>query len=118
VAGQGGDPDAELATARESDVVTAATDGVIRRLDALAVGQAVWRLGAGRARQEDPVSPTAGVLCRAKVGDVVRAGDPVLELLTDEAQRFVDAREALADAIEIGPEAAAPRPLIVDTIEP
>jgi thymidine phosphorylase len=118
VAGQGGDPDAELATAREGDVVVAATDGVIRRLDALAVGQAAWRLGAGRARQEDPVSPTAGVLCRAKVGDVVRAGQPVLELLTDDAERFVDAREALADAIEIGPEAATPRPLIVDTIEP
>src|SRR5262245_64484852 len=52
---QGGDPDATLPTARESHVVTAGTDGVLTRLDALAVGVAAWRLGAGRGGTEDPV---------------------------------------------------------------
>jgi thymidine phosphorylase len=116
VSAQGGDPDALLPTAAETDLVSAGTGGVIRRLDALAVGQAAWRLGAGRARKEDPVSPTAGVLCRAKVGDRVRAGDPILELLTDEPERFADARSALENAIEIGSEPAEPRPLILETI--
>lgn len=116
VSAQGGDPDAPLLTASETDVVRAETDGVIRRLDALAVGQAVWRLGAGRARKEDPVSPTAGIMCRAKVGDRVRAGDPILDLLTDEAHRFADARAALDGAIEIGPEPAPERPLVLETI--
>jgi thymidine phosphorylase len=116
VSAQGGDPDAPLLTASETDVVRAETDGVIRRLDALAVGQAVWRLGAGRARKEDPVSPTAGIMCRAKVGDRVRAGDPILDLLTDEAHRFADARAALDGAIEIGREPAPERPLVLETI--
>jgi thymidine phosphorylase len=116
VSAQGGDPDAPLLTASETDVVRAETDGVIRRLDALAVGQAVWRLGAGRARKEDPVSPTAGIMCRAKVGDRVRAGDPILDLLTDEAHRFADARAALVGAIEIGREPAPERPLVLETI--
>ena len=91
---------------------------MIRRLDAMAVGRAAWRLGAGRAHKEDTVSATAGVLCEAKVGDRVRAGDPVLELHTDEPERFADARAALELAVEIGPEPAPPRPLIVDTITP
>jgi thymidine phosphorylase len=116
VSGQGGDPDAPLPSASETDVVTAEADGVIRRLDALAVGQAVWRLGAGRARKEDPVSPTAGIMCRAKVGDRVSAGDPILELLTDEPDKFADARAALVGAIEIGPEPAPERPLVLETI--
>ena len=116
VAGQGGDPDAPLPKAQENDIVTADTGGYIRRLDALSVGQAAWRLGAGRSRKEDPVSPTAGVLCRAKVGETVTAGQAILELLTDEPERFADAREALEDAIEIGPEPADPRPLVLESI--
>jgi thymidine phosphorylase len=57
---QGGDPDAPLPTAQERHVVSAPADGVLVQLDALAVGIAAWRLGAGRARKEDPVSASAG----------------------------------------------------------
>jgi thymidine phosphorylase len=84
----------------------------------MAVGVAAWRLGAGRARKEDAVSATAGVVCHAKVGDGVRAGEPVLELRADDPTRFDAAREALADAWTLGPDPADPGPLILDRITP
>ena len=118
VAAQGGDPDAPLPVATENDIVNADADGVLQRLDARAVGVAAWRLGAGRARKEDSVSATAGVICHAKVGDVVRAGQPLLELRTDESHRFASAREALADGWTIGPDPATPGPLVLDRITP
>jgi thymidine phosphorylase len=116
VAAQGGDPDAPLPVAAEQEVLSADADGVVQRLDAMAVGVAAWRLGAGRARKEDAVSATAGVICHAKVGDPVRPGDPVLELRADDPTRFAAAREALADAWTLGPDPAEPGPLILDRI--
>ena len=77
---------------------------------------AAWRLGAGRARKEDDVSATAGVICHAKVGDTVRTGQPLLELRADEADRFAAAHEALDGAWSIGPEPATPPTLILDRI--
>ena len=99
-----------------ADVVTAAQAGWLRRLDARAVGVAAWRLGAGRARKEDPVSAVAGVLCLAKPGEQVEAGQPVLELRSDDQSRFARARAALADAIEIGPDPPAVSPLVIERI--
>ena len=116
IVAQGGDPDAPLAQARHAEKVTAADTGWLRRLDALAVGVAAWRLGAGRARKEDPVSPSAGVVCLAKPGEWVEAGQPVLELRADDESRFGRARDALAGGIEIGPEPAAARPLVIERI--
>jgi thymidine phosphorylase len=77
---------------------------------------AAWRLGAGRARKEDAVSATAGVICHAKVGDRVTAGQPLLELRTDEADRFGGAREALEGAWTIGSGPATPPALVLDRI--
>ena len=114
VAAQGGDPDAPLPVAAENDVLVAESDGVVQRLDAMAVGVAAWRLGAGRARKEDAVSATAGVICHAKVGDTVRAGDPVLELRADDPSRFAAAHDALDGACTIGPDPATPGPLVLD----
>jgi thymidine phosphorylase len=113
---QGGDPDAILPTARHVHIVEAPTDGVLRRMDAYPVGLAAWRLGAGRARKEDPVQSAAGILCLAKPGEPVRAGTPLLELHTDTPDAVPSALDALRDAIEIGPEAPEPTPLIIDTI--
>ncbi|MET0881497.1 MAG: thymidine phosphorylase, partial [Acidimicrobiales bacterium] len=118
VAAQGGDPDAPLPVAAENEVLTAGGDGIVQRLDAMAVGVAAWRLGAGRARKEDDVSATAGVICHAKVGDRVRAGDPVLELRADDPSRFAAAREALTDAWTLGADPADSGPLILDRITP
>ena len=88
VAAQGGDPDAPLPRAAVVDIVGAPASGVVTRLDARAVGIAAWRLGAGRARKEDPVSAAAGVVCRAKVGEPVQKGEPLLELHTDDPARL------------------------------
>ncbi len=85
---QGGDPDATLPTARETHVVTAPASGVLSRLDALAVGMAAWRLGAGRARKEDPVQAGAGVEMHAKPGDEVTEGQPLMTLHTDDTGPF------------------------------
>ncbi len=116
IAAQGGDPDAPLPRARHSEEVTAAESGWLRGLDARAVGVAAWRLGAGRARKEDPVSASAGVLCLAKPGERVEVGQPVLELRADDEFRFARAREALAGAVQIGPEPPAAVPLVIERI--
>jgi len=113
---QGGDPDAELPIARETDVITAERDGVLQSLDALAVGEAAWRLGAGRARKEHAVQPGAGVVLHAKPGARVRAGQPLITLHTDTPERFGRAREVLANAYTIGDTAPAERELILDRI--
>jgi thymidine phosphorylase len=118
ITAQGGDPDAPLPGARESHDVLAPSTGVLTSLDAFGVGVAAWRLGAGRARKEDPVSPGAGVICHAKPGDRVTRGQPLLTLYTDEAPRFARALEALDGAIEITPDGAGVdlQPLILGRI--
>jgi thymidine phosphorylase len=103
VAAQGGDPDAPLPQAAARRLVPAPESGWLGRLDARVVGEAAWRLGAGRARKEDPVSAAAGVRCLAKPGEQVTRGQPVLELLADDEARFGRALEALAGGIEVSP---------------
>lgn len=115
IAVQGGDPDAPLPRARETHTVVAPAAGVLTRLDALAVGTAAWRLGAGRARKEDPVSAAAGVVLHAKPGDQVSAGQPLLDLHTDDSARFDSALAALNGAYDIG-GIFAPSPLVDERI--
>lgn len=101
---QGGDPDAALPVARETHVVVAERDGVLLEQRALPFGVAAWRLGAGRARQQDAVQHAAGIDLHAKPGDRVRAGQPLLTLSADEPARFERALEALEGAFRIGDE--------------
>jgi thymidine phosphorylase len=115
ISAQGGDPSAPLPEARETHVVTAPASGVLARLDALSVGVAAWRLGAGRARKEDPVSAGAGVVLHAKPGDRVTAGQPLLELHTDDPARFGRALDALDGAYDLG-DTAPSTPLVIDRI--
>jgi thymidine phosphorylase len=118
VSAQGGDPAAPLPTAREHHVVRAEADGVVTRMDALGVGIAAWRLGAGRARKEDPVSAGAGILLHAKPGDPVAAGAPLMTLMTDDEARFAGAQEALVGAVEVGPAGSRidRLPLVIDRL--
>ena len=112
VIAQGGDPDAPLPQAAHvRAALPAPADGWLTRLDALAVGTAAWRLGAGRARKEDAVSAAAGVICLAKPGDQVRKGQPLLELRADDPERFGPALAALATAVDVseqGPPTRVP----------
>jgi thymidine phosphorylase len=116
IAAQGGDPDAPLPQARHREVLTADQDGWLRRLDARAVGVAAWRLGAGRARKEDDVNHAAGIVCLAKPGDEVAAGQPILELRTDDETRFGSAFAALDGATAVGAGPAAAEPLVIERI--
>jgi len=116
IAAQGGDPDAALPVATETEVLTAGADGVLHRLDALAVGVAAWRLGAGRARKEDPVQAGAGVVIHAKPGDRVISGQPLLTLHTDTPDRFERAKEALRDAWSIDESTPETVPLVIDRV--
>lgn len=103
ISAQGGDPDATLPVAREQHVVTAPSSGVLTRLDAYDIGVAAWRLGAGRARKEDPVQAGAGVELHAKPGDTVTAGQPLLTLHTDTPEKFEYALKALPESYDIAP---------------
>jgi thymidine phosphorylase len=113
---QGGDPSAALPTAREVETVRAATAGVVGSVDAYGIGIAAWRLGAGRARKEDPVSFGAGVVLHVRAGDRVAAGDPLLELRTDDGGRLDAARAEAQAAVVITESAPTPVPLVLDRI--
>jgi len=99
---QGGDPTAALPVARETHVVTAERSGVLVEQQALAFGVSAWRLGAGRARKQDPVQHAVGIDLHAKPGDTVTAGQPLFTLSADEPERFARALEALEGAYRIG----------------
>ena len=114
---QHGDPRAELPKAKHEHVITATSTGYLNELDALAVGTASWRLGAGRARKEDPVQFGAGIVLHAKRGDKVTAGEPLLTLYTDTPERFERALDALSTGITIEEtNSSTPTPLILDRI--
>jgi thymidine phosphorylase len=116
IAAQDGDPDAALPVARETHTVTATQTGVLTRMDALPFGVAAWRLGAGRARAQDPVIHAAGIDLHVKPGAAIAAGQPLFTLLADDGSRFARALEALEGAWEIGPETPTAHPLVLERI--
>ena len=116
ISAQGGDPKAELPKAKFSHVVTAESTGVLSKLDALAVGVASWRLGAGRARKEDPVQFGAGIVLNKVQGESVTAGEPLMTLYSDDEERFTRAMESLDGGIEIG-SSATDRKLLLGRVE-
>ena len=113
---QGGDPEAALPAARESEVLLATSDGVVAGIDAMEIGLAAWRLGAGRARKEDPVSFGAGIVLKVRPGDSVRVGTPLLEVRTDEGPRIPAALAAAGAAIRVAADAPTAPPLLIDRI--
>jgi thymidine phosphorylase len=117
---QGGDPDAALPIAKESVIVTAQASGTMLSMDAMKVGVATWRLGAGRSRQGETVQAGAGIEIHHKPGEEVTVGSPIYTLHTDTPERFARALEILTDSVVIGPMPASGKverlPLIVDRI--
>ena len=116
IVAQGGNPDIEIPVAKQKENVVATQSGYITDLDAYAIGLSAWRLGAGRAKKEDAVSKTAGIICLAKEGDYVEKDQPVLELHIDEAARLPFAKEALKNAFSIGAEPKEKRKIILERI--
>ncbi|MDO4792345.1 MAG: thymidine phosphorylase [Buchananella hordeovulneris] len=116
ISAQGGDVDAELPVAKHQEVVTAPASGVLTELDALAVGVAAWRLGAGRARKEDDVQAGAGIELHAKPGDAVTAGQPLFTLHTDTPERFERALASLDGGWAIGQGPVEPRSVVLEKI--
>ncbi len=122
ISAQGGDPDAAMPVAPHIEEVRAEADGVITRMDAMGVGVAAWRLGAGRARKEDPVQASAGVFLHKTLGETVRKGDVIMTLNTETPERFTRAKAGLADAcggagaFEIAASGAARGPIVLDRI--
>ncbi|WFE59829.1 thymidine phosphorylase [Micromonospora sp. WMMD712] len=113
---QGGDPDAPMPTAPEVEVVRADADGFVASVDAYAIGVAAWRLGAGRARKEDPVSFPSGVVLHKRPGDPVRAGEPLYELRAEHAARIPAALAEADRAVRISSTAPAAKPLVIERI--
>ena len=116
VSAQGGDLSKGLPVADYRKTINASSTGYLSKLDCRSVGVAAWRLGAGRAKKEDSVSPTAGIICLAKPGDYINAGEPVLELHGDTEKSFDPAIDALEGAIEISDSTPDDLPLIMDKI--
>jgi len=120
ISAQGGDPDAALPVANEHHVVTAERDGVLVEQHALPFGIAAWRLGAGRARKEDPVDHAAGIDLHVKPGETVTAGQPLFTMHTNEPARFERALEALQGGYRIGDAGEAVHtggPLVAGVVE-
>ncbi|MGW5148832.1 thymidine phosphorylase [Rhodococcus koreensis] len=118
IAAQGGDPYAPLPTARHTEVLLSESDGVVCGLDAMAVGLAAWRLGAGRARQGEPVQAGAGIELHAKPGETVSVGTPLVTLHTDTPERLAAAKAALSEAWTVVADAPPViTPLVIERIE-
>jgi len=113
---QGGDPDAILPTALFREDIVSVEDGFVHSIDALDVGIASWRLGAGRARKEDPVSAAAGVVCLIREGDAIIKGQPMFELHADDATHLQQGRDAIANAVVVGERKVNAEPLLLERI--
>jgi thymidine phosphorylase len=118
VRAQGGDPDAPLPAAPLVEEVRAGRAGVVSGIAAMPVGIAAWRLGAGRARKEDPVSPGAGVVLRVAPGDAVAAGQVIAELHADDEAHMRAGAGAFEGAIAIGDAAPPSGSRVLERIGP
>lgn len=118
ISAQGGDPDAELPVAKHQYEITSLDTGRMISMNALKVGLAAWRLGAGRARQGEKVQAGAGIELHAKPGEEIARGQKLMTLHTDDEERFTRAIEILEGCVEIVPGGIVKRlPLIVERVE-
>jgi thymidine phosphorylase len=116
IAAQGGDPDATLPSAALREFVVAPRDGIVQSIDALRVGVTAWRLGAGRARKEDPVSAAAGVMCLVREGEAIVAGQPLFELHADDDAHLQQGRAAIESAVVLDEQLVNAEQLLIERI--
>ena len=118
VSAQGGDLSVPLPVGACSENVIAYRNGTMADIDAMAVGLAAWRLGAGRSRPGEQLQPGAGVRIHRRAGAPVAVGEPVFTLYTDIPERFGAAMAELDGAWSVADTPPQPRPLIIDRITP
>lgn len=119
ISAQGGDNQAPLPVAKEKMQIKANASGKLLTLDAMKVGVAAWRLGAGRQKQGETLQLGAGIEIHAKPGDLVVKDQTILTLHTDESDRFDRAIEALTGGYQIGGKEDEVKrlPLVIERIE-
>ena len=119
IAAQGGDNDAPLPVAKETMEIKATSSGKLLTLDAMKVGIAAWRLGAGRQKQGEVLQLGSGIEIHAKPGDLVTKDQTILTLHTDDVARFERAIDALTGGFSIGgkDDEVKRLPLVVERIE-
>lgn len=118
ITAQGGDVDAPLPQAQHVEELRAREDGVVTGLDAMGVGVAAWRLGAGRSRPGEAVQAAAGVEIVKHLGDEVRAGEVLARLHTDTPGRMERSLAALEGSWTLAPRGTAmpERRIVLDRI--
>ncbi len=119
ISAQGGDNQAPLPVAKEKMEIKASASGKLLTLDAMKVGVAAWRLGAGRQKQGETLQLGSGIEIHAKPGDLVVKDQTILTLHTDEPDRFNRAIEALTGGYQIGgkDDEVKRLPLVIERIE-
>ncbi len=119
ISAQGGDNQAPLPVAKEKMEIKANASGKLLTLDAMKVGVAAWRLGAGRQKQGETLQLGSGIEIHAKPGDLVVKDQTILTLHTDEPDRFNRAIEALTGGYQIGgkDDEVKRLPLVIERIE-
>jgi thymidine phosphorylase len=119
ISAQGGDNQAPLPVAKEKMEIKANASGKLLTLDAMKVGVAAWRLGAGRQKQGEKLQLGAGIEIHVKPGDLVAKDQTIMTLHTDETDRFDRAIEALTGGYQIGgkDDEVKRLPLVIERIE-
>ncbi|MEL7363441.1 MAG: thymidine phosphorylase, partial [Bacteroidota bacterium] len=104
---------APVAEVRAPDDLPA--NSLVSDIDALALGWATVRLGAGRRTKEDAVDPVAGVALNKQVGDPVEAGELLATIhAADTARVDTDAIRAI---FAFAGAAREPSPLLLDRFD-
>jgi len=121
IADQGGDPGVvddttRLPRASHTHVLVSPRRGFVTRCDALDIGTAAVRLGAGRARAEDSIDPAVGITVLAHRGDEVAEGDPLARIAYNTPGQLTAALERLEAAWVVADEEPEARPLVLDEI--
>lgn len=117
VSAQGGDvsvldDNSKFAQAAVQHEITAVRDGFIYSMNTEECGIASVELGAGREKKEDPIDYSAGIVLQKKVGDRVKAGDPLATFYTSSEPKCAEAERLFREAVTIGPEAPSAVPLV------
>lgn len=121
VEAQGGDvamvdDPALLPTASIIEDITADADTHIAAVDAETIARVAFDLGGGRATKKDTLDHAVGVVVHVKVGDVVKAGQPLLTLHANDRAKLQPALALARSALRFSSDPVKPLPHVYQTI--